>query len=87
MSVPPVLPLLRKTTASELPVMHVPITSDMKSWSGPSICMNVPSGARIISCIAHRKKARAKMAYMVFIMNLNPNTFSATTSSAMFITR
>ena len=35
MSVPPVEPLLRKTTASDVPVSVQPMTSDMKSLPSP----------------------------------------------------
>ena len=36
MSVPPVLPLCKKTMAREEPVMTQPMISDMKSCPGPS---------------------------------------------------
>ena len=61
-SVPPVEPLCRKTTASEVPVKLQPMTNDIKSWPGPNICSRCPAASVIAFCASVSNRDRAKMA-------------------------
>ena len=61
MSVPPVLPLWRNTTASAVPVRQQPMMSDMKSWS-PSNCIIFPFSSVTMSCATPSISESMKMA-------------------------
>ena len=61
-SVPPVLPLCRKTMASDKPVNRQPMMSDMKSCPSPSTCTILPFSPIIQSCASARNTESMMMA-------------------------
>ena len=61
-SVPPVEPLFRNTTANADPVKQQPITNDMKAWPSPNIWMSLPSSPIIIICANFNMKYKATIA-------------------------
>ena len=80
-SVPPVLPLLKKTMASPTPSQHAPSTQAIKVWS-PKIVGSCPLSSDKSFWKRSNSNVRANVPTIVFKQKRKPNILMAAISKA-----